>query len=165
MIWLTLLGGWRGVMLTAALVAALGWGWLQTSRLSTARGTLVVMHAELDKARADALEAKQIREIEKRTALEAVRETYEQEKANAEAYHARLVDDLRAGAVRLRKELRCPPAADMPRTATGSESDHAAADVRGTDAINLAAARSIAIADACDAQVRAAHKVITSDRQ
>jgi hypothetical protein len=152
--------GARGVALAVALLAALAFGWLQTQRLAGARADLVTLQGWLDKARADALEAKLTREAEHRAALEAVRATYEQELTHAEAEHNRLVADLRAGTVRLRRELRCPPAADLPGAATGAAGSDGHPEVWGE-----IAAAAVRVGDECDAQLRAAQAVIRSDRQ
>lgn len=152
--------GTRGTVLAAALAAALAGVWLQTSRLSIARADLLVLHADLDKARGDALEAKITREAEHREALEEVRATYEQELTHAEAEHDRLVADLRDGAVRLRKELRCPPTSHLPGAASPAAGSDEAPDVW-----RAIAAAAVRVADQCDAHVRAAQAVIMSDRE
>jgi hypothetical protein len=151
---------WRWGAIAAVLAAALAFGWVQTSRLAGTRADLLALHAALDKARADALEAKAQREAEHREALEAVRAIYEKELTHAEAEHNRLLADLRAGTVRLRRELRCPPAADLPGAATGAAGSDGYPEVWGE-----IAAAAVRVGDECDAQLRAAQAVIRSDRK
>lgn len=156
MTFLALIGGWR----TVALAAVLALAGMQTWRLDRAHYENARLRADIAEAAVEAAQAKADREAEHRAALEAVRLTYEQERAHVEQTHQALVADLRAGTVRLRRELRCPPAAPLPGAPAGSAGSDEAPDVWGP-----IAAAAVRVADECDAQLRAAQAVIRGDRE
>lgn len=93
--------------------------------------------------------------------LAQVAEQYEQDKRTNESAHNDLVAGLRAGTERLHQRWQAALATgDLSRTAaSAAESDAAAADREGS------AARIIAAADQCDAQVKGLQDVIRADRR
>jgi hypothetical protein len=94
-------------------------------------------------------------------ALADIAEQYERDKTSAESNHARLVADLRAGIVRLHDRWQAAIATSKlsGTVARAAESDAAARDREES------AARIIAAADQCDAQVRGLQEVIVADRR
>ena len=146
------------------LLLALALGW-QTVALHKARAHIAALHADAVQAELEATHAKEAREAEHRAQIETVALSYQEALQNAAIQHDRTVSDLRSGIVRLRSEFTCPAPADLPRTPAGAGVDHAGTDIRGSDALHLAVARSIELAAQCDAQLSAAQDIIRSDRQ
>lgn len=93
--------------------------------------------------------------------LAQVADQYEQDKRTNESKHNDLVAGLRAGNVKLHQRWQAALATgELSRTAaSAAESDAAAADREGS------AARIIAAADQCDAQIRGLQEVVKADRQ
>ena len=83
------------------------------------------------------------------------------ETADAKANADRLVADLRAGTVRLRREwLACTSAASVPGTA-----EPAAGDDAGTGLREARAGRIIGATDECDAHVRGLQRLLIAERE
>ncbi|MFK3647922.1 lysis system i-spanin subunit Rz [Lysobacter enzymogenes] len=119
----------------------------------------VKVERDAAKAATAASEAARASERAQADRLADIGRQYEQDRANAQAEHDRIVRDLRAGAVRLRAWWDCPAAA-VPGADAGAGSRDDAAELR-----RASAARIVGIADECDAHVRAAQAVILDDRK
>lgn len=94
-------------------------------------------------------------------ALSQVADQYEKDKQDAKAIADRLVADLRAGNVKLHQRWQAAQATAKlsGAVASAAELDAEARDREGS------AARIIAAADQCDAQVRGLQEVIRTDRK
>lgn len=147
------------VLAVAAIVAALyfrGDSAISNSRAQQAE-------SERDSARAEVNDLKAARDAEHRKAKEAqaIAAKYEDEKRAIETESARVVADLRAGNLRLRKLWEAQAAtADLSRAvASASQPDDQAADRAES------ASRIVRAAAECDAQVRGLQAVIEADRR
>lgn len=119
-------------------------------------------HVEHLKADAEAALASEVAARASEAAAAAVQaqieQNYQQELERVEATSNRLRADLDAGTVRLRSRFTCP-SVDVPKAGPGPGVSHEATGLRNPDAQFL-----VRLADACDAQVRAAQNIIRNDR-
>lgn len=96
----------------------------------------------------EASEAARKAERAQAAAFAALARDYEQDKINAQANADRVIADLRAGHLRLRKQWTCPAADRVPRSPTGAGISDAGAELRAAGAADL-----VRVGDECDAQV------------
>jgi len=91
------------------------------------------------------------REAEQKQAqgFAAIAAHYEQDKAHAQSQADRVIADLRAGTLRLRRTWQCAPAAGVPETAAGAGQPDGDATLRAESAAAI-----VRIGAECDAQVR-----------
>lgn len=154
-----LTAGVLGVLVVILLIVALMF-----------RGSAAVANAgkdaaiqERDQARAevDALRSTLDTERKRADAMKAIAQTYEEEKDAAAAESDRVIADLRAGNLRLRKLWQAQAAtADLSQAvARAAQPDEGARDREES------AARIVRAADECDAQVRGLQRVIEADRR
>lgn len=150
--WLTL-----AVFVVWTALAALG-GWEWRDRSADLAESRRAMAAAQDEAQAQS----DAREIEhtKAERINAVAETYEQDKSNADAKQAAVAADLAAGNLKLRKELGALYTAQLSSAAAGAVELDAAAQ-RGAEI----AAAAIAVGAQCDARDRALRQVTIEDRK
>jgi hypothetical protein len=142
-----------------ALIASVGLNWWQFQHCNSAMARMAAEH-EAQRATAAAQASEQARqaEAEKADLANQVAIEYERGKQDAQAVADRVADDLRAGALRLRKQWQgCE--ARVPEAATGpGEPDAGAADrAEGARRIVRAAAE-------CDAQVKGLQALVKADR-
>lgn len=154
-------------LLAAVVAAGLFAGW-QTIRLGnerTAHAETKLGHASTlanlaELARKAAEEARE-REQEHARTMARIGATHQQELTRVQTEHDRLVGDLRTGLVRLQNRWAgCPAAPGVSGAGAGGLNADAAARDR-----QESAARIIAAADACDAQVRGLQSIIRADRE
>lgn len=145
------------------LAIALVWG-VQQGRIAGARFDAAEAKRETAQLRSDIAEqraqfALQARAAEQRQsqALNAVAELYEQDKTHAQQLHDGVVADLRAGALRLRRQWEgCEAAAArVPATGTAATQPDAAAELRAASA-----ARIVRAGADCDARIRGLQAVV-----
>jgi hypothetical protein len=151
-----LLGGWRAsAFALAALILMLATG-VQTLRLHYVEGRNTKLAQALGKATADAEIAARKAEAEKAQAIATIAGKYEQDKREADEAQKRLVDGLRAGAVRLQNRWRgC-----VSGTPSSPGEPDAAADDREQGAADLVRAAAEA-----DATIRALQEIVKADRK
>lgn len=145
--------------LALALIAVIAALWMQTSRLQ--RLQLRAAEAQAEMAAAAASAAQAARAIEQAQALAdaAIAESYERGKSDAQAAADRVVADLNAGTLRLRREWagcetqRLSDAAAATRELDAAEQGRAAS-----------AGRIVRAAAECDAQVSALQALVRADR-
>lgn len=139
-----LLRYWKPLAVLVLLAAAYLWG----------RGD-GRYHAEVECNKAFQAEYKRQMDAEHKAAeaLDKISKQYEKDKADAQAAHDRLVAELRAGTIRLRKQWTCPASA-----ASSGEPD-GGAELREQGAADL-----VRIAREADAQVRGLQQVIEADQ-
>jgi hypothetical protein len=139
-------------------------GGVQTFRLAGAerdaehaKRELAEAIASWDRERVRQLDAAREREKQHADELHAIAAEYEQERANADAEKARVVSDLRTGAVRLRKLWQgCEAAAgSVPGASESAGEPDAFAELRRQGAGDL-----VRLAEQCDAHVRGLQGVI-----
>lgn len=154
----------RALIGTVLLLALLWWAystvWQRGYDAAAAEGDmrLRTLQAQVEADRQASEREARAKEAEQRTELADVAAKYEQEKANAQVQHDRLVADLRAGAVRLQQRWRgCETATRMPVAPAGSGEPDGGADDR-----IASAGRIVRAAAACDAQVRGLQAAIRS---
>lgn len=151
---ITLLGGLRATVFASLWVITLGGLAVQSQRFAHSQS---LRQAEkVQEAQTAAAMAARWREAERRhaQALAMIGEQHEQERAAAQAVEAALLEQLRGGAVRLRRAWRCAQQPLPKSRATTGQRDAPAPD---RDA--LAAAIVRAGRDADD-QMKACHAVI-----
>lgn len=157
--------GWKYASLALAVLAVIAIGmalyFRGDSAISNSRAEQA--ESERDSARAEVDALKAARDTEHRRAKEAqaIAATYEDEKRAIETESARVVADLRAGNLRLRKLWEAQAAtADLSRAvASASQPNDQAADRAES------ASRIVRAAAECDAQVRGLQAVIEADRR
>lgn len=157
--------GWKYASLALAVLAVIAIGtalyFRGDSAISHSRAQQA--ESERDSARAEVNDLKAARDTEHRKAKEAqvIAAKYEDEKRAIETESARVVADLRAGNLRLRKLWEAQAAtADLSRAvASTSQPDDQAADRAES------ASRIVRAAAECDAQVRGLQAVIEADRR
>ena len=136
-------------LIACAIVALLVWT-VQQVRVLDARMEAAQAREKLAIEQSAAVSQARKKEREWQAQADAIAARYEQEKANAEETHARVVADLRSGNTRLRAHWQgCVATADLSRTAESA--------ARADDAARLRAAsagRIIAVGAECDAHVR-----------
>lgn len=149
----------RALLITiVALLALLS---LQTHRLGASKLALSQAETAQATAQRDAEQAARKAEQTHAQALAAIAEQYERDKISAESSHTRLVTDLRAGIVRLHNRWQAAVATSELSGAVASAAQFDA-DARDREE---SAARIIAAADQCDAQVRGLQEVVRADRE
>ena len=142
-----------------ALVLALGWalfraesykGQADRAQEAAERNAEALMHERAARQREQAGAAK----------LAEIAAQYEQDKSNAQAEADRIIADLRSGNQRLHQRWQaCSATADLSAATAPAGQLDAGADDRAASA-----ARIVAAADNCDAQVRGLQAVIRADR-
>lgn len=149
----------------ALLALLLMFVWVKALKTDIAERDTTIANLERDmaKAEADAREAKENIESTSRAQIELARLAHHTDLINVSTAHARTLADLRGGSQRLRWSLECPAAADLPEAAAGTPGAADPAELRRADA-QATVADAIALADACDADIRFAHGVIRADR-
>lgn len=155
--WLTLrLVGWlvgAGLLLFGAW-SAYSWA----DGLGYARG-IAELHRYQGEVKAERTKAEREardREAQHRQELADIDARHQQELRNAQATAGRVVADLRAGNLRLRREWAgCETAARVSEATAGTSSAYAAAELRAA-----AAGRIVRIGAECDARVRGLQQVI-----
>ncbi|MBE2259277.1 MAG: lysis protein [Rhodobacteraceae bacterium] len=149
------------VLLTLLLAALLALGWsLWRTEVHKGAAKSAEARAESAEAAADMLVNVIEAERAKATQLAAIAEIYEQEKQDAQAVADRVADDLRAGNLRLRREIGALYTAQLSGATAGAAVDHAAAE-RG---IEIAAA-AVRVGAESDAQLRACQAIVKADRE
>ncbi len=152
----------RAWILPAIALAVIGVQQIALMRSGTLLAQQKALHAEhlaaYAKAAAEAQAAARAAEAQSAAGMAAIDEQLTQERARAEQTIADLRSDLDAGRVRLRSRFTCP-SADVPKAGPASGPGDGGSGLRNTDAQFL-----VRLADACDAQVRAAQNIIRNDR-
>lgn len=152
------------LLLCVAVVFGIGY------RLGSASGRAAVAECKAKAEKTVAQMAKAESELQakyrkaeqaKAQALADVAEQYEQDKTNAKTAHDRLVADLRAGHERLHQRWRASEATARLSGAVASAAELDAAERDRQES----AARAIAAADQCDAQVKGLQDVVRADRK
>ena len=151
-----------GVVAALAVAALIGLLYFRgISALSDARATQA--ESERDSARQEVVSLKEAIVTERRRteAMAAIAKDYEEQKDAAAVESERVIADLRAGNLRLRKLWQAQAAtADLSEAvARAAELDEGARDREES------AAAIVRAADECDAQVRGLQQVIEADRQ
>lgn len=151
-----------GVAAALAVAALIGLLYFRgISALSDARAAQA--ESERDSARQEVVSLKEAIETERRRtqAMTAIAKDYEEQKDAAAVESERVIADLRAGNLRLRKLWQAQAAtADLSEAvARAAEPDEGA---RGREE---SAAAIVRAADECDAQVRGLQQVIEADRR
>ena len=152
---------------TLLLALSLLWGGFQwadkqqaRTEASEAREALANYKAEAEMAMSRYLEQARAQEHRHASDMERIAIEHQESLTNAQVKSDRLVADLRSGAIRLQDKWRgCVASTDVPDPLAGTREPDAAQ--RGREE---GAARIIAAADACDAQVAGLQAVIRADR-
>jgi hypothetical protein len=143
-------------MVTAILTGAVGYGFGHKHARAEAEVKMQT-HLAADKEQETlALEAARAKEQELLELQNTVAQAYERGKQNAELQNKRVVDDLRSGALRLRKQWDSCQAGNMPNSTTTSGQLDATPGNR-----EESAGRIIRAAAECDAQVTGLQKLLT----
>lgn len=121
--------------------------------------------AELANARTEAERLARQAERDSAQAMAAIDNAYQQGQADAKAESDRVIADLRAGNVRLRKRFTCPAASDLPAagTSTGSSDAAQTGGLQRDDAEFLV--REAERADEVVRQLQACQAIVRKDRQ
>lgn len=157
----TFLGGWRATAFAAACLVLLGMNGYQQTRVWDRDHEIVQLHADADQHAAEdataALKAeKAAREIEDKRAKDyaKIEEKRQQELSDANTAAA----ELRAGVIRVRRELAaCTAAGRVPEAATPA--DDASAELRA------AVTATLDIGHEADVELRACQARLIADRQ
>lgn len=142
-----------------AFIASVGLNWWQFQHHNSTIARITAENAA-EQANASRLASEQARKAETELAdlaNEAAAE-YERGKQDAQMVADRVVDDLRAGNLRLRRQWQGCEARVPEAPASSSEPDAAPADREGS------AGRIVRAAAACDAQVTALQALVKADR-
>lgn len=155
-----LLGGWRALGISVLLAGAMWHADRLGDRLATANTTIATMTTAAETARADAEAAARAHEQQLAKAAAAASELYERGKIDAQAAADRVVSDLRAGSLRLRREWgQCETGRLSDAAARAAEPDGEADDRASR------AGRIVRAAATCDAQVKGLQALVIADRQ
>ena len=141
---------------------------IQTWRLDSAQGKVAELERDVAQERLQAATdlllfnaASRAKELAMKAGFDQALTETRKEQADAQANADRLVADLRAGAVRLRREwLACTSAASVPGTA-----EPAAGADAGTGLREARAGRIIGATDECDAHVRGLQRLLIAERE
>ena len=154
----SILGGWRATAFAVfALLGVLSFT-VERIRLNHAQFKMTAHLAADAKATAEAQIAARTHEYEAAVAAAKVAQDYEEAKQHAQAESDSVVDDLRAGTVKLRDRWSGCQADLSKAHAAAAKPDAAEQDRRES------AGRIVQFADSCDAQVKALQDFIRSER-
>ena len=150
-------------VLVAAVIAWAVWAvydWGHDNGAAKVQAQWDKERTELLEAYADDMAKARERERELTEHMAEVAESYERDRADAQAAADRVVSELRAGNLRLHKRWQAAIATrDLSEAATAAGESDAAADDR-----HASASRIVRAAEHCDAQVRGLQAVIRSYR-